>query len=498
MLTKINADDGGVFGLYGGVLLQWVSVGYAMPIGYSINDFDISPSYIISIGSRLVIKRRPDLSVVLNWDIVADAVKIRETYVFYSTPTTLSQRSFISGDVVRQWPLTETVKEILVTQAGQLIVRAASDAILDFGLIKELQLVTSTTNLLSLSLSTITSDSPILNNTPNAASRVTAYIAIALVVFGLVVSAGVAIGLRRYRRNQILKRDDKNFSFAQSGSSNPSHVHQVNRSHQLSQSNASQATEVVTIHELSIPGFMELEWGVDFTRGEYVAKGGTGAIYQCHANEGTELIQRSRKTRLAVKTIPQTLMTEGMMAGFYQELSLMYRFRDHGNFVKVYGYCVQPLVGLIMKYYELGTLDKFIENQCVANQRFPYSKWTVVDMLKQFLTGVRFMHENDIGHCDIKPSNILLDASLDETSLVPIISDFGVSQILNRQGAQVAGFQFSPVKGASVAFAGPEVLFQLHNRRFSQFYTSQQLKAGDIYASAIVMYEMLTRLSAWE
>ena len=176
----------------------------------------------------------------------------------------------------------------------------------------------------------------------------------------------------------------------------------------------------------------------------------------------------------------------------------MYRFRDHGNFVKVYGYCVQPLVGLIMKYYELGTLDKFIENQCVANQRFPYSKWTVVDMLKQFLTGVRFMHENDIGHCDIKPSNILLDASLDETSLVPIISDFGVSQILNRQGAQVAGFQFSPVKGASVAFAGPEVLFQLHNRRFSQFYTSQQLKAGDIYASAIVMYEMLTRLSAWE
>ncbi|XP_008294636.1 serine/threonine kinase 17a like [Stegastes partitus] len=67
-----------------------------------------------------------------------------------------------------------------------------------------------------------------------------------------------------------------------------------------------------------------------------------------------------------------------------------------------------------------------IFNQCVADNDEAFTEKDVVRLAKQILTGVAFLHRNNVVHLDLKPQNILL------TSASPLgdirIVDFGLSR----------------------------------------------------------------------
>ncbi|XP_072224172.1 serine/threonine kinase 17a like [Leuresthes tenuis] len=71
-----------------------------------------------------------------------------------------------------------------------------------------------------------------------------------------------------------------------------------------------------------------------------------------------------------------------------------------------------------------------IFNQCVADNDDAFTEKDVIRLVKQILTGVAFLHRNNVVHLDLKPQNILL------TSARPLgdirIVDFGLSRRMDK------------------------------------------------------------------
>ena len=171
-----------------------------------------------------------------------------------------------------------------------------------------------------------------------------------------------------------------------------------------------QATLVETIHELSIPGFLELTFGQDFQQENYITKGGGGSLYTC-LPLNADLVMRVGVRPLILKRVANSAddLHPQLFAGFMQELSLMWRFRDHPNFCKMYGYSLRPLC-ILMRMYEFSDLSKFIHGRGVVSKEVLYTIRRITSLYTQVSNAIRFMHANGFVHCDIKPENILLDA----------------------------------------------------------------------------------------
>ena len=97
-----------------------------------------------------------------------------------------------------------------------------------------------------------------------------------------------------------------------------------------------------------------------------------------------------------------------------------------------------------------------------------------------------------IAHCDIKSDNILLRRGVKR--LVIVLTDFGISRILQGKRLIVAGFQNFQVDGASYRYASPEALKRL---KTGEDHEPHIMKAGDIYGWSMITFEMITALPPW-
>ena len=257
-------------------------------------------------------------------------------------------------------------------------------------------------------------------------------------------------------------------------------------------------TWIATTHELSIPAFLQLKYGQDFRQDDFIARGGCGAIYHCSWLD-LDLAHRHRGVPLAVKHIAESIydMNPRLQRSFWQELSVMWRFRDHPNFCRMYGYSVNP-VCMVMKFYSLGDLSSYMKGQGNAASVFPYTKQMVLGLFRQCASAIAHMHQNGLVHCDVKPANVLLHCP-DEVNLVPIVTDFGITRVIaGADAVVVAGFELSDLNGASCAYAAPEVFHRFRSKKLASNIDGEIMKAGDIYALAITIFEMLTRQEVWK
>lgn len=106
----------------------------------------------------------------------------------------------------------------------------------------------------------------------------------------------------------------------------------------------------------------------------------------------------------------------------------------------------------------------------------PLQEGLVIELARQLLAAVQFLHDNDIVHDDLHPGNVLITSGTDRP--VVKISDFGISQALRGAPAVRPNVVHHKIMAPEVVASG---------------YTSKQ---SDLYQVGLLLYWMLTGVPA--
>lgn len=162
-----------------------------------------------------------------------------------------------------------------------------------------------------------------------------------------------------------------------------------------------------------------------------------------------------------VKTNIQEDVTSYMI-----EIAILNQLRNTQNVINICNYKIEKnKISVIMPLMN-GDLKSLIKNYTFNINNIP-------KYFKQIVLGLHTCHYNDIIHRDIKPDNILYDATNDEFKLI----DFGISLTYSSIRVYV-----DPEMAATFNYRAPEALLR------SKHYN----KKIDIWALGVVFYYILT------
>ena len=137
---------------------------------------------------------------------------------------------------------------------------------------------------------------------------------------------------------------------------------------------------------------------------------------------------------------------------------------SHPNVVKVFGitYMKRNQLGVVREYAELGSLYAWIG-------RIEYEKLT--EIARGIVSGLQYVHSQEIIHRDIKPQNILMFPGPTD-KMIPKIADFGVLKVI-------------------------EAAVRTHTRVGQELYMAPEVRLGlqhgfaaDTFSLAMVLFEM--------
>src|SRR5260221_1912694 len=170
---------------------------------------------------------------------------------------------------------------------------------------------------------------------------------------------------------------------------------------------------------------------------------------------------------VAIKVLhPHVIESEDAVRRFRQEAQAIAAL-NHPNIVRVLDFHASgDLVFMVMELIEGPTLQQVMKS---------YPKGIPQPLALQLFTNlaeaVSFAHEHGVIHRDIKPANVLI-----ADSTRPVLTDFGVAQVLGLTGITEAGASFgTPV------YMAPEVAMGNPGRVES-----------DIYSLGVLLFEIIT------
>ena len=176
---------------------------------------------------------------------------------------------------------------------------------------------------------------------------------------------------------------------------------------------------------------------------------------------------------VAIKKMRATLVDEKGFKAFCQEINML-SVCVHENLVNFVGYCLKPVLLIIMEFVDGGTLTSWIK----ANKNLQMSKFMegVLPILLDCVAGLEFLHcglVDPIVHRDIKSENILITS---EGSAK--IADLGEARTVSRTHTMTTV--------GTNGYTAPEVL---KAERYGP--------PADIFSLAIVMSECISRAAPY-
>ncbi len=191
---------------------------------------------------------------------------------------------------------------------------------------------------------------------------------------------------------------------------------------------------------------------------EEIGRGGMATVYRAY--------QSSVNRFVAIKLIQPGIMLEPtIIERFTREAQLVAQL-EHVHILPIYdfdGAHNPPYI--VMRYLPTGTL-KDVMKQVIL----PLGE--ILHLFRQIATAIDYSHRQGVVHRDIKPSNIMIDAEGNA-----LLTDFGIARLMNAKTALTGS-------GATIgtpAYMSPE-----------QGLGQEVDGRADIYALAVVLYELLT------
>jgi tetratricopeptide (TPR) repeat protein len=201
-----------------------------------------------------------------------------------------------------------------------------------------------------------------------------------------------------------------------------------------------------------------------------LGRGATGVVYLARDAE----LERD----IAIKLLhPHLAGTEraGALARFFHEARVMASLR-HPNVVAVLD-LDEASRRIVMELAAGGTLRD------VLRERGPRTLRRAIERHGQILGALAAAHRRGIVHCDLKPANLMFRRGAELPGVEVMLGDFGVAHLPDASGRAATGARAEAV--GTLAYMAPE------QRR------GEITPATDVYASAVVLFEMLTGHTPW-
>jgi len=197
---------------------------------------------------------------------------------------------------------------------------------------------------------------------------------------------------------------------------------------------------------------LQLEYDV----GEKIGSGSYGIVVKARSKMTGEIV--------AIKIIKRTMLTNEIL--LEREIQVM-KSITHPNIIRLIDvFDDSSTVCIVMELINGGDLfDKIQERQ-------HFSEQDASSVIRQILEAVRYLHDHNIAHRDLKVDNIL--CSNENHDFHIYVADFGLSRFFSDDAMMIS-------RVGSVEYAAPEILL-------GQPYS----KACDLWSIGVVTYILLT------